>query len=81
MINVAPPADSILYDSDEAGVVRRYVVGLSLDYGLTTGSSITVGPQVPNGGAARAYVEHLAKAKGLSLPAVNLSKQNYRSDV
>ena len=81
LINVAPSADSILYDADEAGVVRRYVLGLSLDYGLTTGSSITVGPQVPNGGAARAYVEHLARAKELDLPEVNLSKQNYRSDV
>lgn len=81
MISVAPSTDSILYDADEAGVVRRYVVGLWLDYGLTTGSSITVGPQVRNGGAARAYVEHLARAKGLDLPEVNLSKQNYRSDV
>ena len=93
MINVGPPADSILYDFDEAGVVRRYVAGLSLEDGLISRSSITVGPQVPNGGAARAYVEHLvgayvervAKAKGNRDPAhtpeVNLSKQTYRSDV
>lgn len=78
MIDVFP-TDAILYDLDEAGVVRRYVPGLALEDGLITGSSITVGPQVPNGGAARAYVEHLAKARGLDLPVVNLSKQTYRS--
>ena len=71
--------DTVLYDTDEAGVVRRYVSDLTLKRGLVTGSSITVGPQVPNGGAARAYVEHLARAKGLGPPAVNLSKQTYRS--
>ena len=73
------PTDPVLYDTDEAGVVRRYVSGLPLERGLITDSSITIGPQVPNGGAARAYVEHLARAKGLNLPAVNLSKQTYRS--
>ena len=75
MIDVFP-TDTILYDTDEAGVVRRYVSGLSLEDGLITGSSITIGPQVPNGGAARAYVEHLAeayverlvKAKGQDVP-------------
>ena len=92
MIDVFP-TDTVLYDPDEVGVVRRYVSGPSLKDGLITGSSITVGPQVPNGGAARAYVEHLARAKGLDVsspaaggsydrwPAVNLSKQSYRSDV
>jgi len=97
MIDVFP-TDTVLYDADEAGVVRRYVPGLPLEHGLITGSSITVGPQVPNGGAARGYVEHLVeayvermvKAKGLedpegglgtahAVPAVNLSKQTYRS--
>ena len=79
MIDVLP-TDTVLYDTeDEAGVVKRYVPGLPLEHGLITDSSITVGPQVPNGGAARAYVENLARAKGLSLPAVNLSKQTYRS--
>ena len=97
-IDVTPRTNSVRYEVDEAGVVRRYVSGLSLEYGLTTGSSITVGPQVLNGGAARAYVEYLveayverlAKAKELDVPAgtrdpahatpaVNLSKQVYRS--
>ena len=75
MIDVFP-TDTVLYDTDEAGVVRRYVPSLPLEHGLITGSSITVGPQVPNGGAARAYIEHLvkeymersAKAKGLEGP-------------
>ena len=79
MIDVFP-TDTVLYDTeDETGVVRRYVPGLPLEHGLITDSSITVGPQVPNGGAARAYVEYLAKAKGLDLPEINLSKQTYRS--
>ena len=75
MIDVFP-TDTVLYDTDEAGVVRRYVPSLPLEHGLITGSSITVGPQVPNGGAARAYIEHLVKeymersaeAKGLEGP-------------
>ncbi len=91
MINVDPPTESILYDVDEvSGVVRRYVAGLSLNDWLITGSSITVGPQVPNGGAARAYVEHLVRPETLDVPppaggshvrwpAVNLSKLTYRS--
>ena len=81
IINVAPTTESISYEADEAGVVRRYVAGPLLKDGLITDSSITIGPQVPNGGAARAYVEYLARARGLDLPAVNLSKQTYRSDV
>ena len=91
MINVDPPTESILYDVDEAsGVVRRYVAGLSLNDWLITDSSITVGPQVPNGGAARAYVEHLVRAKTPNVPTpaggsharwpvVNLSELTYRS--
>lgn len=92
MIVVAPPKDSIRYDVDETGIVRRYVAGLSLEDALVTGSSITVGPQVPNGGAARAYVEHLFGVKGSDVPSpagesydrwpvVNLSKNTYRSIV
>lgn len=95
MIDVGPPTDSILYDVDEARVVRRYVPGLSLSELLITGSSITIGPQVPNGGEARAYVERLVKLKDIrpeepdvpSLvngsqdrwPEVKLSKLTYRS--
>ena len=78
-IDVAPRTESISYEADEAGVVRRYVAGPSLKLGLSSESSITVGPQVPNGGAARAYVEHLARAKGLDRPEIKLSKQTYRS--
>lgn len=81
MIDVSPPTKSIRYEEDETGVVRRYVSGPSLKHGLSSESSITVGPQVPNGGAARAYVENLARKRGLDLPEVKLSKQNYRSDV
>lgn len=91
MINVDPPTESIQYDVDKtSGVVRRYVAGLSLNDWLITSSSITVGPQVPNGGAARAYVERLVWAKTPNFPTsaggsqarwpeVNLSKQIYRS--
>ena len=91
MIDVDPPTASILYDVDEAsGVVRRYVAGLSLNDWLITDSSIIVGPQVPNGGAARAYVEHLVVAEESDVPpsagrshdrwpVVKLSELTYRS--
>ena len=81
MIEVAPKLDSVQYDVDEGRVVKRYIEGLSLKDVLVTASSITVGPRVPNGGAARAYVEHLIRERDMRIPEVKLSRQVYRPDV
>ena len=80
MIEVAPELDSVEYDVS-GNVVKRYVRGLSLRDVLVTASSITVGPRVPNGGAARAYVEHLIRERNMRIPEVKLSRQVYRPDV
>ena len=81
MIEVAPESDSVQYDTSDGNVVRRYFQGLSLKSVLVTASSITVGPRVPNGGAARAYVEHLVRKSDMHNPEVKLSRQIYRPDV
>ena len=79
MIEVAP--EDIQYDTDGGRIVKRYISGLSLKKSLITASSITIGPRVPNSGAARAYVEHLIRERKMLAPEVKLSKQIYRSDV
>lgn len=81
MIEVAPEDQSVMYDLGERGVVKRYIRGLSLKDVLVTASSITIGPRVPNGGAARAYVESLIKNRGMHVPDVKLSEHSYGSHV
>lgn len=79
MIEVDPIKKSINYEVGDDGVVRRYVPGLDLKKVLATDSSVTIGPQVPNAGAARAYVEHLVREMGMAGTDVRLSKRPYRS--
>lgn len=81
MIEVAPEDKSVKYDPVEHGVIKRYIHGLSLKDALVTASSITIGPRVPNGGAARAYVEHLLKKRDMHVPDVKLSEHSYGSHV
>ena len=80
MIEVAPKAE-VQYDVDERGVVKRYIKGPLLKDVLISNSSITIGPRVPNSGAARAYVEYLLRKRKILLPDVKLSRQAYGSDV
>lgn len=80
MVRVAPSQCDVRYEKGMDGIVKRYVDGLSLKSALVTASSITIGPRVPNGGAARAYVEQLIRKKGMHVPEVKLSKQIYRRD-
>ena len=81
MIEVAPEEASVHYKVDDQGIVKRYVNGLSLKDALVTASSITVGPRVPNGGAARAYLARLVSEQGLGATQVRISKQTYRAGV
>ena len=81
MVKIAPAQGDVRYETDARGVVRRHVDGLSLKDVLVTASSITIGPRVPNGGAARAYVEHLIRKKEIHVADVKLSKQIYRRDL
>ena len=63
MIRIVPEQDDIRYDITSENVVKSYVKGPSLKRLLSSASSITIGPTVPNRGAARAYLEYLAEKK------------------
>lgn len=79
MIEVMPKPDIIRYDTMSENIIKRYIEGPPLDQLLITGSVITIGPTVPNRGAARAYLEHLAKEKHKIRPVnVKNSNQTYR---
>ncbi len=79
MIKVAPNSEAIRFDTTGGGLIRRYIEGPCLKEILSSASVITIGPTVPNGGAARAYIEYLAKTKhGIQHVEVKNSNQNYR---
>ena len=79
MIRVMPRPDKIRYDMPSEDLVRRYVDGPALSNLLISASVITIGPTVPNRGAARAYLEHLAKDKHQISPVmVKNSGKAYR---
>ena len=81
IIRVSPEEEIIHFKKSGDSIVRRYIEGLSLKDVLVTGSSVTIGPRVPNIGAARAYLERLVRGCGLSFTEVKISKQTYRSGV
>ena len=60
MIQVRPRKDEVKYDVVD-GVVRRYVERGKLKDLFRSASEITLGPKVPNGRAARGYIESLAR--------------------
>lgn len=80
MIKVMPRPDEIRYEVTPENMVKRYVEGPALRDILLSSSVITIGPTVPNRGAARAYVEDLAN-KVHQIPNVDVknSDKTYRS--
>ena len=78
MIKVMPKPKTIQFDTESTSSVRRYIKGPPLKDLLMTKSAITIGPTVNNGGAARAYLEHLAKKNGLEGVRVLKSEKTYR---
>ena len=78
MIRVRPRKDEVKYDVVD-GVVRRYVEHEKLLKDLfKSASEITLGPKVPNGHAARGYIESLARKHGMMYTKVKVSSQKYR---
>ena len=63
MVTVMPRRDTIQYDTTSEDMVKRYINGPALKDLLISASAITIGPTVPNRGAARAYLEHLVRDK------------------
>ena len=79
MIKVAPEPKAVRYDTTSGKLVKRYIEGPSLKEILSSGSVITIGPTVPNRGAARSYIEYLARTKhGMRYVTVKNSRQTYR---
>ena len=80
IIKVMPRPDEVQYDVSPEKLVKRYVEGPALRDLLLSDSAITIGPTVPNQGAARAYIEHLVKEKHqISKVDVKNSDRTYRS--
>lgn len=78
MIRVMPEDDEIKYEVDlNSRVVRRYVEG-GVMKNLLSSSDITLGPRVPNCGAARAYIESLVRKHGMKYTNIKVSSKKYR---
>lgn len=77
-IKIWPNSESVKYEIDQDGIVRRYVNWCEMKELFGSASVITLGPKVPNGGAARAYIEKLARTRGMEHTTVRISKRNYR---
>ena len=78
MIKVMPKPGEIRYDTVSENLVRRYVDGPPLSELLISASIITIGPTVPNRGAARAYLEHAKQELRIPYVTVKNSGQTYR---
>ena len=79
MIAVLPRQDRVRYDTTSENLVKRYIEGPPLSQLLSSASALTVGPTVLNGGAARAYLEHLVREKHrIPYVAVQTSDKTYR---
>ena len=78
MIQVRPDRVNVKYDVSDSGVVRRYVEGGKLRDLFKSESVITLGPRVRNSGAARDYIESLARTHRMQYTKVRVSTQKYR---
>lgn len=78
MVRVMPKPNDIQFNVTSEHIVKRYVAGPSLKDFLSSASTITIGPTVPNQGAARAYVQRLAEKHDIRYVSVRNSRRTYR---
>ena len=78
MISVMPDRDKVRYDVGSDRVVRRYVDGGEMAKLFSSSSVITIGPGVPNSGAARDYIEAMARKGGMKYTRISVSSKRYR---
>ena len=82
MIKVMPKRNEVEFDTNLNQLVKRYVEGPALHEILLSSSAITIGPTVPNRGAACAYIERLVKKKhNINHVDVRISDKTYRSSL
>lgn len=80
VITVMPSRNEIRYDTDSPNLVKRYTIGPKLDELLGTGSTITLGPAVPNSIAARDYFDKRVRLEhGMDSVGIGISDQSYRT--
>ena len=79
MIRIMPSPNTVRFDTHSTDSVKRYIEGPPLINLLMSNSVMTVGPTVHNAGAARAYLEHLARKKEIAGVDVVNSDTTYRS--
>ena len=78
-INIMPEPNSIRFDMISENIIKQYVEGTALERMLSSVSTITVGPTVPNRSAARVYIEYIAKdIHKIRYVTVKNSRQTYR---
>ena len=78
IIRVMPRPEEIEYDRTPEDLVRRYINGPAFGELLSSNSTITIGPTVPNRGAARAYLESLVRKHRIENVRVKNSSKTYR---
>ena len=78
MIKAMPDGDDVKYDIDRNRTVRRYIEGGEMRDLFSSSSEITLGPRVPNIGAARDYIEVLARDCGMKYTKIKVSSKKYR---
>lgn len=78
MISAMPDREEVKYDVSRDRIVRRYIEKGDMKDLFSSSSEITLGPRVPNIGAARDYVEALARKHGMKYTKVRVSSKKYR---
>ena len=78
MIRVMPDRDDVKYDVGADRIVRRYVNAGKMADLFSSSSSITIGPRVAHGGAAREYIETMCRRKGIKYTQIRVSSRRYR---
>ena len=78
MISVMPDRNDVRYDVGVDRVVRRYVEWGKMKELFSSSSAITIGPRVVNSGAAREYIETMARKAGMKYTRIGVSSKKYR---
>lgn len=78
MIRAMPGREDVKYDVSRDRIVRRYIERGQMKDLFISSSEITLGPRVPNVGAARDYIEAIAKEHGMKYTKVRVSSRKYR---
>ena len=77
-LKIFPHEKNVKYEIGRDGVVKRYTEWEMMKNLFGSESVITLGPTVPNSGAAKGYIEKLAREHGMTNTIIKLSSRKYR---